>query len=106
MANDRAKDRAGILQPLQYPAYRSLWIANLASSFGGLIQGVGAAWMMRALTSSVDLVALVQASTSLPIMLFSLLGGAIADNFPRRRVMLIAQIFMFTVSALLTLSAF
>jgi MFS family permease len=105
MANDRAKDGAGILQPLQYPAYRSLWIANLASSFGGLIQGVGAAWMMTALTSSVDLVALVQASTSLPIMLFSLLGGAIADNFPRRRVMLAAQGFMFIVSVALTVTA-
>lgn len=101
-----AKDGAGILQPLQYPAFRSLWIANLASSFGGLIQGVGAAWMMTALTSSVDLVALVQASTTLPIMLFSLLGGAIADNFPRRRVMLAAQGFMLAVSAALAVTAF
>jgi MFS family permease len=94
-----------MLQPLQYPVFRSLWIANLASSFGGLIQGVGAAWMMTALTSSVDLVALVQASTSLPIMLFSLLGGAIADNFPRRRVLLVAQFFMLVVSLGLTVTA-
>jgi len=96
--------RPSILQPLQQNAtFRNIWIANLVSSFGGLIQGVGAAWMMTALTSSVDLVALVQASTTLPIMLFSLLGGAIADNFPRRRVMLAAQFFMLAVSALLTL---
>jgi MFS family permease len=100
-----AKDRPSVLQPLQLPTFRNIWIANFASSFGGLIQGVGAAWMMTALTNSVDLVALVQASTSLPIMLFSLLGGAIADNFPRRRVMLFAQIFMFVVSVLLTLTA-
>ncbi|MGV3489982.1 MAG: MFS transporter [Devosia sp.] len=98
-----AKDRPSILLPLQQnPTFRNIWIANLVSSFGGLIQGVGAAWMMTALTSSVDLVALVQASTTLPIMLFSLLGGAIADNFPRKRVMLIAQIFMLIMSALLT----
>ena len=101
-----AKDRSSVLQPLQLPTFRNIWIANFASSFGGLIQGVGAAWMMTALTNSVDLVALVQASTSLPIMLFSLLGGAIADNFPRRRVMLFAQLFMFVVSMLLTLTAF
>ncbi|MBN9309416.1 MFS transporter, partial [Devosia sp.] len=100
-----AKDRPSVLQPLQLPTFRKIWIANFASSFGGLIQGVGAAWMMTALTNSVDLVALVQASTSLPIMLFSLLGGAIADNFPRRRVMLFAQVFMFAVSVLLTLTA-
>ena len=45
------------------------------------------------------MVALVQASTTLPIMLFSLAAGAIADNFDRRRVMLIAQVFMLAVSA-------
>src|SRR6478609_6045635 len=100
-----AKDRPSVLQPLQHGTFRNIWVANLVSSFGALIQGVGAAWMMTALTNSVDLVALVQASTSLPIMLFSLLGGAIADNFPRRRVMLVAQFFMLAVSALLTLCA-
>jgi len=100
-----ANERPSPLQPLQYPVFRTLWIANLASSFGALIQGVGAAWLMTALTSSVDLVALVQASTSLPIMLFSLLGGAIADNFPRRRVLLVAQAFMFAVSLALTVTA-
>ncbi len=78
-----------------------MWIANLASSFGGLIQGVGAAWLMTSIASSVDMVALVQASTTLPIMLFSLLGGAIADSFSRKGVMLAAQIFMLVVSALL-----
>ena len=48
------------------------------------------------------MVALVQASTTLPIMLFSLAAGAIADNFNRRRVMLVAQVFMLVVSASLT----
>ena len=99
------KGRPSVLQPLQHSTFRNIWIANFVSSFGALIQGVGAAWMMTALTNSVDLVALVQASTSLPIMLFSLLGGAIADNFPRRRVMLVAQFFMLAVSALLTVTA-
>ncbi|EJN06115.1 arabinose efflux permease family protein [Phyllobacterium sp. YR531] len=50
------------------------------------------------------MVALVQASTALPIMLFSLVSGALADNFNRRRVMLVAQSFMLAVSV--SLSAF
>src|SRR5215218_5131554 len=58
--------------------------------------------MMTSLTGSADLVALVQASTTLPIMLFSLAAGAIADNYERRTVMLVAQLFMFGVSILLT----
>ena len=84
--------------------FRTLWIANLGSSFGGLIQGVGAAWLMTSIADSVDLVALVQASTALPLMLFSLLGGAVADSFNRRWVMIGGQVFMLLASALLVLA--
>lgn len=77
----------------------------MASNFGTLIQSVGAAWLMTSLSSSPQQVALVQASVSLPIMLFSLLAGAIADNFDRRRVMLGAQGFMLVVSVALTVCA-
>jgi MFS family permease len=92
------------LAPFVHTTFRTIWLANLASSFGALIQGVGAAWLMTTIADSVDMVALVQASTALPVMLFSLLGGAIADSFNRRRVMLIAQGFMFAVSAALMIS--
>ena len=98
-------DRPSPLAPFQHATYRSIWIANLASSFGVLIQGVGAAWLMTSISDAVDMVALVQASTSLPIMLFSLLGGAIADSFNRRQVMLAAQFFMLAVSLALALGA-
>ena len=94
------------MAPFQHGTFRSMWIANLVSSFGGLIQSVGAAWMMTAITASVDMVALVQAATALPIMLFSLVGGAIADSFNRRQVMIAAQAFMLAVSVLLTACAY
>tara|TARA_R110002049_G_scaffold188402_2_gene356844 strand:+ start:51450 stop:53024 length:1575 start_codon:yes stop_codon:yes gene_type:complete len=83
-----------------------LWIAALASNFGGLVQAVGAAWLMTSLSDSQNMVALVQGSVALPIMIFSLLAGVFADNFDRRRVMLIAQGFMFVVSVALTFMAF
>ena len=67
---------------------RAVWFASLASNFGGLIESVGAAWLMTSIGTSADMVALVQASTTLPIMLFSLAAGAIADNFDRRKLML------------------
>ncbi len=86
--------------------FRSLWIAALASNFGGLVQAVGAAWLMTSLSDSQNMVALVQGSVALPIMVFSLLAGVFADNFDRRRVMLIAQGFMFVVSVILTFMAF
>jgi len=91
--------------PLQLPIFRAVWIASLVSNFGGLIQSVGASWMMTSLTGSPQMVALVQASAALPFMLLALLAGAVADNLDRRRVMLIAQCFMLLASITLALFA-
>ncbi len=77
----------------------------MASNFGGLIQSVGASWMMTSLAASPQMIALVQASTTLPIMLLSLWAGAVADNLDRRRVMLAAQGFMLFVSIVLAVCA-
>ncbi|KPF73707.1 ABC transporter permease [alpha proteobacterium AAP81b] len=93
-------------RPLAVPIFRAVWIASLVSNFGSMIQSVGASWSMIAMGASPHLVALVQASTTLPIMLLALAAGAIADNRDRRQVMLAAQLFMFAVSALLAAASF
>jgi MFS family permease len=95
-------ERSAALAPFRIGIFRAVWSANLVSNFGGLVQGVGAAWMMTSIATSSYQVALVQASTTLPIMLFALVAGAIADGFDRRKVMLVAQVFMLVVSVLLT----
>jgi len=100
-AGVRATASSGTFSPFRYPIFRSIWIANLISNLGSMIQSIAAAWMMAELTSSHQLVALVQASVTLPILLFGVLAGAIADNFDRRRVMLAAQAGMLVVSAIL-----
>ncbi|MGZ8281763.1 MAG: MFS transporter [Allosphingosinicella sp.] len=97
--------RAGTWSALRHPVFRAIWIASLASNFGGMIQSVGAAWMMTSISGSPDMVALVTASVTLPIMLLALVSGAAADSFDRRRLMLAAQIFMLVVSVALTLCA-
>ena len=89
------------LAPFRFPAFRAIWIANLTSNVGSMIQSVGAAWLMTDLTRSHQLVALVQASTTTPIMLLGVFAGAVADNYDRRRVMLVAQCAMLVASALL-----
>ncbi|WP_299361394.1 MFS transporter [uncultured Paracoccus sp.] len=93
------------LQPFRHTAFRTLWTATLVSNFGGLVQAVGAAWMMTRLTDSATLIALVQASNTLPIMLFALVSGALADIFDKRRVMLVALAIMATVSLILAVTA-
>lgn len=98
--------RPSALAPFKSDVFRNVWFATLGSNLGSLIQGVGAAWMMTQISNSDDLVALVQASTTLPIMMFSLVSGALADNFNRRNIMLVAQGFMLVVSVALALFAY
>jgi len=91
--------------PFRTPIFRRVWIASLLSNFGSLIQSVGAAWLMTSIATSADMVALVQTATALPILLWSLVGGALADGFDRRKIMLAAQAFMLLVSLLLAVCA-
>ncbi|MGV8854527.1 MAG: MFS transporter [Devosia sp.] len=99
-------ENTSLLAPFRHETFRLLWIATLMSNLGGLVQSVGAGWMMTTLTDSHNMVALVQASTTLPIMIFSLAAGALADNFDRRIVMIIAQVGMAVVSMLLAVLGF
>ena len=93
------------LSPLRIPVFRAIWIANTVSSVGSLIQSVGASWLMTSITSSADMVALVQSSVALPLMLLSLVAGALADNMDRRKLMLASQTFMMLTSIALTVCA-
>ena len=93
------------LAPFRFPAFRAIWIANFASNIGSMIQSVGASWLMTDLTGSHQLISLVQASTTTPVMLLGVFAGAIADNYDRRLVMLAAQWLMLAASALLALLA-
>ncbi len=93
------------LSPLRFPVFRAILIASGVSNLGGLIQSVGASWMMLSIAQSADMVALVQASMTLPFMLLSLLAGAVADSFDRRTIMLGAQVFMLIVSIILSVCA-
>lgn len=91
--------------PLRHPVFRSIWIASMASNFGSMIQSVGASWMMTSIADSAEMVALVQSSVTLPILLLALVAGAAADSFDRRVMMLVAQSFMLAVSAALAFAA-
>ena len=91
---------------MQNTVFRALWISNIVSNFGSMVQGVGAAWLMTTLVDSEAMVALVQASTTLPVMIFALVAGALADNIDRRKVLLAAQGFMLVVSVALVVCTY
>lgn len=87
--------------PFRWPVFRGIWIANLTSALGSMIQMTAAAWLMTELTRSHLLVALVQASVTIPVLLLGIFAGVIADNYDRRLVMLTANVGMLVLSAVL-----
>jgi MFS family permease len=96
-----------LLAPLRNGLYRRLWIAALFSNFGVWIQSVAAAWLMTSIAPTVDFVAWVQAATSLPPLLFTVLGGVLADRFDQRLVFMVAQsIVLFVALSLSVLDQF
>lgn len=94
------------LSPFSHGLFLALWLASFASNLGNAIQAVGASWLMTSIAPRADMVALVQTAMSLPVMLFALIAGAVADLYDRRKVMLAAQIGMATISFLLAGLAF
>jgi len=90
-------------QPLRHKAYRAIWIATVVSNMGTWMHDVGAAWLMTMLTSDPFMVAMIQAATALPIFLFALPAGALADIVDRRRYLLVVQLLMALTAVSLTL---
>src|SRR5438067_11431770 len=87
--------------PLRNTLFRNLWIASIVSNVGTWMQDVGAGWLMTSLSSSPQLVALVEAADSLPMMLLALPAGALADIIDRRRLLIGAQAYLLVVAGTL-----
>ncbi len=95
---------AGVFTPLREGVFRNMWISNTISNTGSLIQSVAAAWVMASI-STADFVALVQTATFLPMALFALPAGAVADIWDRRKVQMLFFAFALVASVLMALVA-
>ncbi|MCW0002277.1 MFS transporter [Pararhizobium sp. YC-54] len=96
--------RTSALAPLGNPAFRAIWSATQISSLGWLVQTTAISWLMATISASDLMVALVQASSTLPAFFLSILAGAIADSFSRRGVMLAGHCLIALASATLAIS--
>lgn len=96
---------AGPWAPLHQPTFRALWLAILAGNIGTWIHDVAAAWWMAEATGSPLMVAAVQSATTLPVVLFALVAGTLADSIDRRVYLIVAQWWMLAVATLLALLA-
>ena len=81
--------------------YRLFWFGQLLSVTGTWIQRVAQSWLVLNLTDSSFALGMVTTLQFLPMMLFALFGGVIADRLPKRKVLLVTQAVMGTVSLIL-----
>jgi predicted MFS family arabinose efflux permease len=92
-----------VFKAFQYRDFRLMWIGACTSSIGTWMQIVAQGWLVYRLSHSAFLLALDQFLGGIPIFLFSLIGGVIADRVERRKILLGSQYVQMTTAALLTI---
>ena len=80
-----------------------MWIGACTSSIGTWMQIVAQGWLIYRLSHSAFLLALDQFLGGIPIFLFSLIGGVVADRVERRRILLGSQWVQMASAGLLTI---
>jgi MFS family permease len=90
---------------LTHRNFRLLWLAALGSTIGTWMQNYAQAWLVFDLTKSNFYLGLDTFLAQLPVLLFMLIGGVIADRHDRRRLLTGSQYVQmfsaFTLTALI-----
>ncbi|MEM8811028.1 MAG: MFS transporter [Pseudomonadota bacterium] len=100
--NEAPASQPSSLAPLGRPIFAMLWVATVVSNVGTWMHDVGAGWLMTTLSSSPVLVALVQTATTLPVFLFVLPAGVLADLMDRRKILLTVNLAMAVIAGTMT----
>ncbi len=88
-------------RPAHVAAFRRLWLLTIVTNMTALVQTVAAAWLMTRIGTPSQ-VALIQSAIAVPVMVFSLFVGALADMADRRRLILISCALMLVATAALS----
>lgn len=77
---------------LYYRDFRLFWFGQLISLSGTWMQSVAQGWLVYSLTKSPFYLGMVAAASTLPILLFTLIGGMVADRFRKRNLIILTQV--------------
>ncbi|SDR64268.1 Predicted arabinose efflux permease, MFS family [Rhizobiales bacterium GAS113] len=87
--------------PFRQAAFASIWVATVISNIGSWMHDTAAGWLITELDSNPLIVSLVQVAASLPLFLFALPAGALADIVDRRRLLLMVEAAAMVLTAIL-----
>ena len=74
--------------------YSLFWLAALFSNIGMWALIYGRLWLMRTMTDSETLLGLVSSANLMPVLLFSIFGGVIADKYNRLKILQTTRLFL------------
>jgi MFS family permease len=76
---------------LQNPLYRRYWWSQFVSLSGTWMQNVGSSLVVLSLTTSAIAIGGINVAAALPLLIFGLAGGVIADRYDRRKILIVTQ---------------
>jgi MFS family permease len=85
--------------PFRHVTFTVLWTATVVSNIGSWMYSAASGWLMTSLNPDPFIVSMVQVATTLPMFLFALPAGAIADIVDRRKFLIAVEIALTVVSA-------
>jgi MFS family permease len=94
-----ARDLLADTRPLRIPAFRRLWTANIVTVIGAQLTVVAVPAQIYANTGSSAYVGLTGVFGLVPLVIFGLYGGALADAFDRRTILVITTVGLIACSA-------
>jgi MFS family permease len=86
-----------------HAAFTVIWTASVVSNVGTAMFDTASGWLMTSLSASPLAVSLVQVAVSLPLFLFTLPAGALADVIDSRRLLIAVELGIIVISAALAL---
>jgi MFS family permease len=102
--DEEPRPRTGLMRyvadtrPLRHPAFRRMFIGNGASFFGTQFTAIAVPIQIYDMTGQPRWVGYISVAGLLPLLIFALWGGALADVLDRRRLLLSASVLMWLMT--------
>ncbi|WP_072826187.1 MFS transporter [Bradyrhizobium erythrophlei] len=92
--------------PLRQTTFAVLWVATVLGNTGSFMRDVASAWLVTDLSSAPAAVAMIQAASTIPVFVLAIPAGVLSDVFDRRKLLIIMQLVLASVSATLMLLSY
>lgn len=99
-----SRPRANAFNTLRYRDFRLLWLADSIAILGTQIQRMAITWQVFELTRDPLQLGLLGIFRFVPVLIFGLFGGVIADNRDRRLVLIFTHLALMASTAVLAIA--